>query len=985
MRLALILAFISNSIWLFGQDRCGVDEQYFQAHEEESKRFENWLLSKKQELLSKSYSVNQVNEEIYQIPIVFHIVHQGESIGTGTNLSDDRILEQVTTLNEDFRRLNADTILTPNEFLGVAADTHIEFVLAKRDPEGLPTSGIVRVQGSLSGYTPNSNDERILKAESRWPEDQYLNIYVTNLNTYIGYATFPFVVLSGVDHPNNNAELDGVMIDYQYLGNNPDTDGFESLGRTLTHEIGHFLGLRHVWGDNSNCSADDYCDDTPEQSSSYLKQCPSSEVSSCGTSDMYDNYLNYTNDECMNIFTTCQKNRMRFVIENSPRVNQLISSPALNDPIVVANDIGIRRLISPLTSQCTNEIYPVIEIRNYGTNTIETVSIDFRVDDFLFQIEVIPTQLLPLQTQIINFDPVMLNDDLTTLFSFTVRSVNNQADGNDENDAIAIYVDPYLTDNIPLTLDFEEITSLSTRPDNSYPSQWVLINAPFQVFENTAASISFNATNSLGDLDYLLTPILDISALTSAKLSFDYSYSSPELFNTSDGLIVGISLDCGATYLSDDFILELYGSNLVTSTQDPQGPNDWESIELNITPYIGNEEIRVAFIGQHGGNGQLFLDNIAIESDSLKAVDLGIKSIDNIPVVTCFSSIAPAIQIRNYGYDPIKSFDLTYTYDSIESSKSTEALNLVSGDDFTSVVPISRLKNGVYDFVFTLENPNGEEDESTQNNQLFRRMVVADDVEPVPTRNDFEKESSWIISTPTKDSSIWEEVTLIDNKAIMAGGFNEVELSVEHWFVSPLLDMSEIDSASMIFSYAYKSRGGRTDRLRIYLSENCGNNFNNLLFDASSEDLATEVDNTSYFPTGDSEWQDEFIDLSEYTGSSQIRIAFVFENGNGNNLFIDNIEFYESSNASLLRFEDYHKVFPNPATSFFTIALNLPDRTDLGILLTDMTGKVVRSQTITNALNQNIEIDTSDLEGMFILSLKGNGFESSSSRIFIKK
>ena len=176
-RLFFIAAFFSF-INGFSQVRCGLDD-YF-AHKESIAQFEKWLSNKYINTVTPFNSPLKT-KEILNIPVVFHIIHRGENLGAGTNLSDEKIIEQLQILNEDFRKVNDDQILIPLEFLDLAADTEINFVLAKQDGEGLPSQGITRQQGNQNTY--NRNEEEILYSENYWPAENYLNIYICLLYT----------------------------------------------------------------------------------------------------------------------------------------------------------------------------------------------------------------------------------------------------------------------------------------------------------------------------------------------------------------------------------------------------------------------------------------------------------------------------------------------------------------------------------------------------------------------------------------------------------------------------------------------------------------------------------------------------------------------------------------------------------------------------------------------------------------------------------
>ncbi|MDX1629912.1 MAG: zinc metalloprotease, partial [Fulvivirga sp.] len=350
--------------------------------------FEQWMKKKLQQKYEEGTKYSRQEAEVIQIPVVVHIIHgANEAEGVGKNLAKAQIESQITVLNEDFRRLNDDASNTPAVFQPVAADIEIEFVLAKRDPEGLPTDGIVRVVGEKSQY--GLVDQYEMKALSNWPSDEYLNIWVTDLaNDFLGYAQFPVSSLEGLEDASNHALTDGVVIDYRAFGSEalyPPADLINaySLGRTTTHEVGHYLGLRHIWGDSNQCSVDDFCEDTPRTNIDHggLSTCdfPTSN-NGCGSDDMFQNYMDYTDDKCMNLFTLDQKARMRTVMDNSPRRASLKDSRGDELPVIVNNDLGIRTILTPGSSNCDLTIAPAIEVRNYGSNAISSASVAVRLN-----------------------------------------------------------------------------------------------------------------------------------------------------------------------------------------------------------------------------------------------------------------------------------------------------------------------------------------------------------------------------------------------------------------------------------------------------------------------------------------------------------------------------------------------------------------------------------------------------------------------------
>lgn len=288
--------------------------------------FEAWL--KKMENAEETKSVQA--DEIYTIPVVFHILSFGEPIDSGRNINDSRAIEQIEILNNDFGKLAGTPGFNTHP---AGADTRIRFCRAGFDPNGLPTTGIVRVTTTQANFD-YSADNTIIKGYSLWDPNRYLNVWVCSLkDSFLGYAQYPYTD-SLQFNGQADVQPDGIVIDYRAFGNVPPGKGYPSYnkGRTATHEIGHYLGLLHTWGDVQLCSQNgtDFCDDTPQQAN-YTSGCPTTIPLSCDGvhPNMQENYLDYTNDRCMNIFTNDQKRRMRIVMRNAPRRKTLSATPTL--------------------------------------------------------------------------------------------------------------------------------------------------------------------------------------------------------------------------------------------------------------------------------------------------------------------------------------------------------------------------------------------------------------------------------------------------------------------------------------------------------------------------------------------------------------------------------------------------------------------------------------------------------------------------------
>lgn len=325
---------------------------------------------------NQQLSAEDRTNEIYTLPVVVHVIHEGEPIGQGSNISDEQILSAINALNEDFRKLPGT-----NGF-GDGVDVGIQFCLASRNPSGQPTTGIVRVNGSsvplyaeqgIQSSGGNGANELAVKSLSTWPRTSYVNIWVVNEignndggSGVQGYAYFP------VANP-----IDGIVVLHNAFGTVGNLKSYTNLNRTLTHEVGHYLGLYHTFHDTNTCAesncttgGDRVCDTPPTTINA------SCSMPACSGTQQVENYLDYTSQTCQNMFTDGQKVRMRTTLE-SQRTSMLSSLGCMP---VYTRDAGITAVAAPFGTSCNTSYIPQVTLTNFGSATLTSCTINYNLN-----------------------------------------------------------------------------------------------------------------------------------------------------------------------------------------------------------------------------------------------------------------------------------------------------------------------------------------------------------------------------------------------------------------------------------------------------------------------------------------------------------------------------------------------------------------------------------------------------------------------------
>lgn len=943
------------------QDRCATVQYEAIRHQknptlEKSEQFENWLQNKIVHPKLQQQRTQGTESATYTIPIVVHIIHNGEPIGTGTNLSDAQILSQINVMNKDFTRMNLDASNTPAEFLPVAGNLDIEFVLAKQDQFGAATTGITRTLGTKSTWI--ISDNATFKALSYWPAEDYFNIWVINIPSFLGYAQLPVSSLSGLENSPDDRLTDGIIIDYTAFGSNFEGLGTFNLdtkynhGRTATHEAGHFFGLKHIWGDDgSACSGTDYVDDTPNQGGNYTGQCPSDTRTTCSSSDMYMNYMDYTNDACMNLFSQGQNARMIVVLENSPRRFSLLNSSGATPPPPLALDIALRKINSPGSTSCGGLITPALEIQNLGTTTAASTRIQLKTNGVITETKDFALNLPFEGITNVSFQSVSQPAG-NTQFEFEVLLVNAAADQRASNNKLTVSSIVQPAGALPTSEVFNSFPSNWSVYNPDSGTTWDLITTP-----SNGKSMYVNCYDyqNEGAIDRLITPVFDLTSAPVAFLKFDRAHAFYGSGNI-ERLRVLVSTVCDFNS-SPVVVYDVAGALLGTAPQSTSRftptASQWQTSTIPLNGFLGNK-IQIAFEVTNGWGNNVYLDNVVVSTESL--TDLTLSSLESPGPVTCITNPAPIIRVRNLGSVTVTSFKVQATINS-QAQPIQTLFNVALGASEEKTFTLSSLPliSGDNTISFTITEPNGLPDANPANNSITIKRIVNTVADGIPLREDFNGSfGNWSVVSQNNED-VWTLIATDKSFSAAYLAFDNLNLGEESWLVSPVLDFSKTSKASLFFDVSYAAQSRGNEQLQILYSEDCGQTYSNILYDQSGSALSTANSDLTWIPNKDADWRREFINLNSLTGKEQLRFAFVAKANHGNNLYIDNIEFFINDNPFPISINNAYSVYGGG--NELKLTFNLTEKQTVFLKIYDIQGRVLVDTTLPDVLNQTYSFD----------------------------
>ena len=560
-------------------------------------------------LKNKQVSKSTSAASTYVVPVVFHVIY---STQTG-NISEAQILDQVDILNKEFKRQQADTILTPTAFLPLSAPFDVEFRLATIDPFGNCTNGINRVYSTLSNCSFYNDG---VKALSYWPSNKYLNIWVVQTMHYDGslncngggYARFPGGAAS-VDGVNIRGDLIGS------IGTAATNSGWGNFkGRYLIHELGHWFNLRHIWGD-ANCGNDLVADTPPHVfSNSGCPNFPHNPNSNClgsnANGEMFTNYMDYTNGNCLNMFSAGQVARMTAAItspvsgrNNLWSANNLLSTGTADPYIYPSACVAVPAILPSETAViCIGDSVKLTDYSYGGLSTSRQWNVPGgnaqNLTDSIIYVKYAAAGLYDVA-----LTKNYLSSSKTTTFTERVLVLNGNAN---------------LNYGFPFSDDFENSflfdTDWSVLDKDNDGSSWELTNSTSYSGNNCVGIANFNKPAPISE--ELISPSYDLIALNSPTLTFRLHYAG-RVTGNYDKLQVFISNNCGKTWNSiyqktATSGLKTVATNITNSYTPAIASSEWRLEQANIMNLWAGGVVNFKFVFTSGGGNNIFIDDINI-------------------------------------------------------------------------------------------------------------------------------------------------------------------------------------------------------------------------------------------------------------------------------------------------------------------------------------------------------------------------------------
>ena len=688
---------------------CGAHEDFeyamqndanFAKNQRELETFtENYAAQKAADKANSNNSANKAQSVVRIIPVVVHVIHANGN----ENISKAQILSQIAVLNRDFRRLAADTAQTPGPFKNIAADSEIEFRMATIDPSGDCTEGINRIYSTSTVYARDN-----VKSLIYWPSNKYLNIWIVkSIRRSDGSLPPAGTIIAGfAQFPGGAAATDGIVIAAANFGTIGTAQG--NQGRTTVHEVGHWLNLRHIWGDdNGTCSGSDFVGDTPNQASENFSTCPSFPAydvcTASGNGVNYSNYMDYTDESCQNMFTVGQSTRMNSALSSSTsgRSNlwsvSNLAATGVSLPITLCNAEFINNTFENTICESAQVSFTDISYNGPSTSRNWTITGGTLVAPSTASDSIITVQYPTAG----NFDVSLSVSNGPVTVSTTkqayIRVLPSQATYNGTQ-----YFESFEQGAIPNN-DWDVYS-----PD---AGNYLWNQNTAVAFSGSASAFIENYSADSADVDDLIGPTINAQAIYNqaapVNLTFTFycAFAKRKTIN-NDALKVLVSSDCGRSWTPRASIAANTLSSVTglrTNYFIPASAAEWKKQTVSIVNVANQSNVRIKFQFVGGGGNNIYIDDINISNISLSLSEQNANPLQ----LNLFPNPAQGISTLQFAAEKRGMADIRLT-----DVVGKEIASLYSGEVSTELTQLTinennQLAAGVYFIKATINGVSG--------------------------------------------------------------------------------------------------------------------------------------------------------------------------------------------------------------------------------------------------------------------------------------